>query len=195
MRKKDIFLKNDCNEIGAQGINTTNNKKVRAVMNKLEEEYEKIHPKIYAFFYSKTGNRMTAQDLCHDTFYEACKNIGSFNGHSTLSTWVFKIATNLLKKYYRKNKYQQSLMQKLAEIPQTEIHSLEELAEINEDTKILLHHISKLDDVSREIILLRIYGELSFSEIGILIGKSENYARVTFHRLKLKIQKLMEVDL
>ena len=164
-------------------------------MNKLEEEYEEIHPKIYAFFYSKTGNRMTAEDLCHDTFYEACKNIVSYNGHSTLSTWVFSIAINLLKKYYRKNKYQQSLMQKLATLPETEVHSLEELAEINEDTKILLHHISKLDDASREIILLRIYGELSFAEIGVLVGKSENYTRVTFHRLKLKIQKLMEVTL
>lgn len=172
-----------------------NNKKVRAVMNKLEEEYEEIHPKIYAFFYSKTGNRMTAEDLCHDTFYESCKNIVSYNGHSTLSTWVFSIAINLLKKYYRKNKYQQSLMQKLATLPETEVHSLEELAEINEDTKILLHHISKLDDASREIILLRIYGELSFAEIGVLVGKSENYTRVTFHRLKLKIQKLMEVTL
>ncbi|WP_301107981.1 RNA polymerase sigma factor [Sporosarcina sp.] len=164
-------------------------------MNKLEEEYEEIHPKIYAFFYYKTGNRVTAEDLCHDTFYEACKNIVSYNGHSTLTTWVFSIATNLLKKYYRKNKYQQSLMQKLAGIPETEIHSIEELAEIKEDTKILLLHISKLDDESREIILLRIYGELSFSEIGILIGKSENYTRVTFHRLKLKIRKLMEVTL
>ncbi|MGN7479567.1 RNA polymerase sigma factor [Solibacillus silvestris] len=164
-------------------------------MNKLEEQYEEIHPKLYAFFYSRTGNRMTAQDLCHDTFYEACKSIGSFNGNSTLSTWVFSIATNLLRKYYRKNKYQHSLMQKLATLPETDIHSLEELAEIHEDTRILLHHISKLDDASREIVLLRIYGELSFAEIGLLIGKSENYARVTFHRLKLKIQKLMEVTL
>ncbi|GGA49765.1 MULTISPECIES: RNA polymerase sigma factor [Bacillaceae] len=164
-------------------------------MKKLEEEYEKIHPKIYTFFYAKTGNQATAQDLCHDTFYEACKNIASFNGHSTLSTWVFSIANNLLKKYYRKNKYQQSLMQKLASLPDNETHSLEEMAEINEETKILLHHISKLDDASREIILLRIYGELSFAEIGILIGKSENYTRVTFHRLKLKIQKLMEETL
>lgn len=164
-------------------------------MNKLEEQYEQIHPKLYAFFLSKTGNRMTAQDLCHDTFYEACKSIGSFNGHSTLSTWIFSIAGNLLKKYYRKNKYQQSLMQKLAAIPENEMQSLEELAEIHEDTRILLHHISKLDDASREIVLLRIYGELSFAEIGDLIGKSENYARVTFHRLKLKVQKLMEVTL
>lgn len=162
-------------------------------MNRLDEEYEKIYPKIYAFFYAKTGNQTTAQDLCQDTFYEACKNITSFNSHSTLSTWIFSIAINLLKKYYRKNKYQQSLMQKLAIIPETEIHSIEGLTEINEDTKILLHHISKLDDAAREIVLLRIYGELSFTEIGSLIGKSENYARVTFHRLKLKIQKLMEV--
>ncbi|MBO0962839.1 hypothetical protein J1P26_24515 [Neobacillus sp. MM2021_6] len=42
-------------------------------MKKLEEEYEEIQPKIYAFFYAKTGNQATAQDLCHDTFYEACK--------------------------------------------------------------------------------------------------------------------------
>ncbi|WML39607.1 RNA polymerase sigma factor [Neobacillus sp. OS1-2] len=164
-------------------------------MKKLEEEYEEIQPKIYAFFYAKTGNSATAQDLCHDTFYEACKNIASFNGHSTLSTWMFSIATNLLKKHYRKNKYQLSLMQKLSLVPETEIHSLEELAEIKEDTRKLLYHISKLEDSEREIVLLRIYGELSFAEIGALIGKSENYARVTFHRLKLRIQKTMEVSL
>ena len=158
-------------------------------MNRLDKEYEEIQPKIYAFFYAKTGNQATAQDLCHDTFYEACKNMASFNGHSTLSTWIFSIVTNLLKKHYRKNKYEQSLMQKLAGIPETEIHSIEELTEINEDAKVLLHHIAKLDDASREIVLLRIYGELSFAEIGSLIGKSENYVRVTFHRLKLKMQK------
>lgn len=162
-------------------------------MNKLEEEYEKIHPKIYAFFYAKTGNRATAQDLSHDTFYEACKNAASFNGHSTISTWIFSIANNLLKKYYRKHKYEQGLMQKLQEIPEAEVHSIEELTEINEDTKKLLHHISQLDEQAREIVFLRIYGELSFAEISVLIGKSENYARVTFHRLKMKIQKLMEV--
>ena len=164
-------------------------------MKKLEVEYEEIQPKIYAFFYAKTGNRETAQDLCHDTFYEACKSIASYNGTSTLSTWMFSIANNLLKKYYRKNKYQLGLMQKLSMVPEAEIHSLEELTEIKEDTKKLLHHISKLEDSAREIVLLRIYGELSFADIGALIGKSENYVRVTFHRLKLRIQKTMEETL
>ncbi|PRY76194.1 RNA polymerase sigma factor [Alkalibacterium olivapovliticus] len=164
-------------------------------MTKLDEEFEEIYPKIYAFFYAKTGNQATAQDLSQDTFYEAFKNIASFNNQSTLSTWLFSIAINLLKKYYRKNKYEQSLMQKLSVIPEADVPSLEGVTEIKEDTKLLLHHISKLDEASRENVLLRIYGELSFAEIGSLIGKSENYARVTFHRLKLKIQKLMEVTL
>lgn len=164
-------------------------------MNKLEKEYEKIQPKIYAFFYAKTANRETAQDLCHDTFYEACKNIASFNGKSTLSTWIFAIANNIIKKHYRKDKYQQSLIQKIAVVPEDDIHSIEELAEIHEDMRRLLHHISKLDDDARELVLLRIYGELSFTEIAELLGKSETYARVTFHRLKLRIQKEMELDI
>lgn len=179
----------------SQGINTTNREREKVVMNRLEQEYENIQPKIYAFFYAKTANRDTAQDLCHDTFYEACKSIASFNGKSTVSTWIFAIANNILKKYYRKNKYQQSLIQKLAMVPEADIHSIEELAEIHEDMRRLLHHISRLDEYARELVMLRIYGELSFMEIAELLGKSENYTRVTFHRIKLKIQKEMELDI
>jgi len=87
------------------------------------------------------------------------------------------------------------LIQKLAMIPEADIHSIEELAEIHEDMRRLLHHISKLDDDARELVLLRIYGELSFMEIAELLGKSETYARVTFHRLKLRIQKEMELTI
>ncbi|MEI2401071.1 RNA polymerase sigma factor, partial [Paenibacillus phytohabitans] len=56
----------------------------------------------------------------------------------------------------------------------------------------LINFINRLDDVSKEVVTLRIYGELSFKEIGSLLGKSENFARVTFHRAKLKLYKEME---
>jgi len=55
-----------------------------------------------------------------------------------------------------------------------------------------MESINNLDDNVKEIVLLRIYGELSFSDIGNIINKSENYARVNFHRAKLKIQKELE---
>lgn len=61
-----------------------------------------------------------------------------------------------------------------------------------EKERRLLEEINRLDETSKEIVTLRIYGELSFKEIGMLTGKTENYARVGFHRAKLKLQQEME---
>lgn len=58
--------------------------------------------------------------------------------------------------------------------------------------KSFLYVLSKLREEDRELVLLRTYAELSFAEIGEMLGKSENYARVTFHRLKRKLQTEME---
>ena len=161
-------------------------------MIQIEQLYEEVQPQVEAFFYAKTGNQMMAQDLCQDTFYEACKSIGSFSGTSTLKTWLFSIANNLLKKYYRKNHYEQNLVARLSALPIEEVHSTEHLIEIKEDMKSFLYVLSKLREEDRELVLLRTYAELSFAEIGEMLGKSENYARVTFHRLKRKLQTEME---
>lgn len=161
-------------------------------MNDLEIIYREIQPKIYAFFYVKTSNQAVAEDLTHDVFYEACKGIHSFAGNAALQTWLFAIAKNLLKKYYRSNKYKQDLTIKLKREVSSATESTEHIFLQDEEARDLLVNIQSLDDLQKEIVTLRIYGELSFKEIGELIGKSENYTRVTFHRIKLKLQKEME---
>ena len=63
---------------------------------------------------------------------------------------------------------------------------------ISNDEKISLYRkMQKLDEQTREVIYLRITGELSFKEIGIILNKTENWARITFYRGK---NKLKEVD-
>ncbi|HIX42156.1 RNA polymerase sigma factor [Kurthia populi] len=161
-------------------------------MNKIEEYYVDLQPQVEAFFYAKTANRMLAQDLCQDTFYEACKSVDTFSGASTLKTWIFSIANNLLKKYYRKNHYEIDLLGMLSALPEQEVPSTEHLIEVQEDMKHFLYVLSKLKKDEQELVLLRTYGELSFAEVGEMLGKSENYARVTFHRLKRKLQQEME---
>ena len=161
-------------------------------MNDLEVIYREIQPKIYAFFYVKTSNQAVAEDLTHDVFYEACKGIHSFSGKATLQTWLFSIAKNLLKKYYRSNKYKQNLTTKLEREVNGVDKSTEDVFLQDEEARDLTKRIQLLDDLPKEIMTLRIYGDLSFKEIGQLIGKSENYTRVTFHRIKLKLQKEME---
>ncbi|MBS4177914.1 RNA polymerase sigma factor [Lederbergia citrea] len=163
-------------------------------MNELEELYKEIQPKIYAFFYVKTFDRASAEDLTHDVFYEAVKGFSSFSGKSTLQTWIFSIAKNLLKKHYRSKKYVENLKDQLAADEATPPLSPEDLYMLKEGNEKLLQQISRLDDLSREIVTLRIYGELSFQEIGQLVDKTENYVRVNFHRSKLRLQKEMRVN-
>ena len=160
-------------------------------MNELAQVYKDIQPKLFTFFYTKTSNYATAEDLTQDVFYEASKNLHRFRGDSSISTWLFSIAHNLLKKHYRSRHYEKKATDQLETTPPY-IFSTEQLVELQDQSRLLLEKIHELDDTSKEIILLRIYGELSFKEIALLIGKTENYVRVIFHRLKIKLQKEME---
>ena len=160
-------------------------------MNSLEQAYIELQPKLYTFFVMKTSNITVAEDLTQDVFYEASKTIHQFKGDSTISTWLFSIARHLLAKYYRSKKYERTLNEHLGNST-VRVISTEASYEIKEELRMLLQYISKLDEMTKEIVLLRLYGELSFVDIGELIGKSENYTRVTYFRAKQKITKEME---
>lgn len=160
-------------------------------MKELEQLYQEIHPKVYAFFYVKTSNKSVAEDLTHDTFYEAIKGYQSFLGKSTIQTWVFSIANHILKKYYRSNKYKQNLEKRLMN-EKNNPPLIEEVFILKETNEKLIHLIQQLDPLTHEIVSLRLFGELSFKDIGEIVGKSENYTRVHFHRTKLKLQAEME---
>lgn len=162
-------------------------------MDNLEKVYREIQPKIYAFFYIKVSIQAVAEDLTHDVFYEALKGIHLFVGDSTMQTWIFAIAKNILKKYYRSNKYKQNLSLKIKNEVTNEVKTLEDVFLQDEEARDLVQKIQSLNEVQKEIVTLRIYGELSFKDIGQIIGKSENYARVTFHRIKVSLKKEMEV--
>ncbi len=160
---------------------------------KLEELYREIQPRIYAYFYAKTGMKEAAEDLTHETFYQAMKNHASFGERSSLSTWLFAIAVNVLRKEYRSRRYRRQLAARI-EPQEAERRALTTEQQVlqREQQRLLLDKINSLEENAKEIVILRAYGELSFKEIGELIGQSENYARVTFHRAKLKLHKELE---
>lgn len=105
-----------------------------------------------------------------------------------MSVWLCQIAKNLWYDELKKNK-------KLGNIEQTFLiqseENLEENIILNENKLELYKKLQKLDKQTREVIYLRITGELSFREIGDILNKTENWARVTFYRGK---QKLKECD-
>lgn len=160
-------------------------------MNVISDMYEELQPRLYAFFYVKTNSSELAQDLTQEVFYHALKSYSSFKNNSSLKTWMFAIATNLLKKHYRKKQYDSKLEVSLTHNSSPN-YILEEEIIKKDKRSTIIQAINSLDSIAKEIVILRIYGELTFSEIGEVINKSENYARVYFHRAKLKIKKKME---
>ena len=163
-------------------------------MNSLADAYIELQPKLYTFFLLKTSNIAVSEDLTQDVFYEASKTIHTFKGDAQISTWLFAIARNLLSKYYRSKKYEMALNEKIrdASAVLTPYQLIEKAVIEKEQLTDIQKAICTLEPLTQEIVLLRLYGELSFAEIGQLLEKSENYTRVTFFRAKQKVQKKLE---
>ena len=150
------------------------------------EQIYLMHAKtVYGFLLSRSQNHDLAEELTQETFYQAVKNIDKFKGKSNISTWLCGIAKNLLLEHHRKHKNQVSLSD-ADEIPidSTETEFLKKWEHMG-----ILKVLHNLQEPMREVIYLRLIGNLTFSQIGEIMEKNENWARVTFYRGKEKIIK------
>ena len=126
-----------------------------------------------------------AEELTQEDFFKALKKIGTVSGECRLSVWLCQIAKNT---FYTEVKRQQ----RQADYPLDTIQVTENIEQqlLNNETAFELHRLlHRLDDPYKEVFWMRTFGELSFAEIGSLFGKSESWARVTYHRAKLKIRE------
>ena len=104
-----------------------------------------------------------------------------------MSVWLCQIAKNLWYDQCRKNK--KFVDEKEANLSNMqELNTLEEQIISNDEKISLYKKMQYLDEKTREVIYLRITGELSFKEIGIILNKTENWARVTFYRGKNQLK-------
>lgn len=149
----------------------------------IEEIYEMYSRKVFLFLLSKTNNEHLAEELTQETFFQAVQSIDRFKGNSSVLTWLCGIAKNVWVKYLRKH---QEILSMEDDIPE-----IEDKKEINVqwEQKEILQLIHDMNEPMREVMYLRLVSDLSFSEIGEIIGKTENWTRVTFFRGKQKIVK------
>ena len=157
-------------------------------IKKICEEY---YPLVLGYLLTLTnGNKDLAEDLTQETFYRAIKNIKSFRGDCKVSTWLCQIAKYTFWQYLDKSKkYKQVPLEEVMNVSAGEL--VEEMYIKEETNKVLYESIEKLDAQTKDVVLFRLTGELSFKEIGELLNKTENWARVTFYRAKAKIGKEM----
>lgn len=157
-------------------------------MDSMEQIYQQHARTVYGFLLTKTQNPDLSEELTQETFYQAVKHINSFKGSSSVSTWLCGIAKNLLCNHLRRQK-RQARLETVQELEEAAVDSAEEQVLAAWDNLHILKLLHNLEDPMREVMYLRLIGNLTFSQIGEIMGKSENWARVTYYRGKEKIVK------
>ena len=152
-------------------------------MKDLEEFYNAHYKGLYAYCVTLTRNRADAEDLAAETMYRAIRHADKFRGDCKVGTWLCSIARNFFLTQEKKRKRPPPLPE-----PPEELF----LNSDKEDVKEILLSMNALEEPYRGVFLLRTIGQAEYGEIARVYEKSESWARVTYHRARLKILEQWE---
>lgn len=157
----------------------------------MDEIYKKYSKIIYNYLLGLTHDPDLAEELMQDTFYSAIKNIHKFRKECSIKVWLCEIAKNKWKNKLKKDrgKFFNKSIENIDEFIYDDTFEYEILS--REEIINLYKNIHNLDEVTKEVIYLRIRAELSFKEIGIILNKNEGWARTVFYRGKIKLKEWM----
>lgn len=144
------------------------------------ELYDRYITKIYRFIYYKVLHKETAEDIASDVFYKALANIASYDtAKGPFAAWLYRIARNAVIDHYRTTK------------ATTDIEDIFDLG-VDERTaeridaratiELVSKYLETLSSKQREIVMLRVWGEMRYREIAEIVGGSEDSVKMTFSR-------------
>ena len=154
-------------------------------MTAFEEIYKEHFSGVYKYVYALCRNEDLAEEVTQETFYKAMENMDKFRGETRLFVWLCQIAKNTYFNYCRKQKRQVSV----AAVHPISDGDLEEAFFDKETAGRLLRLMHELTEPYKEVFTLRVYGQLPFSQIGQLFGKSDSWARLIYYRAKREIRR------
>lgn len=154
--------------------------------------------KIYGFIYSKIGDRDLSDDIFQDTFIKVIKTLktSSYNEEGKFLPWVMRIAHNLVVDHFRKAKKmpfqreteEYSIFNYMTDnAPTIESQMITEQVEVD-----LTRLLDELPDDQKEVLVMRMYQDLSFKEIAELTGVSINTALGRMRYALLNLRKIIE---
>lgn len=160
-------------------------------MKDIEEIYRKYAPQVKRYVFSLCQNPDLAEDITADVFCKAIENIDSFKSGRML-TWLCAIARNTYIDHTRKKENRNlPLSHELQKQLMDERTTPESDFLKKTDRLTLYRQLQRLESEMKDVVYLRIFAELSFKEIGELLGRSENWARVSFYRSKNRLKGWM----
>lgn len=146
---------------------------------------------VFRYFFSRFGNRLEAEDATAQTFLAALERFPNYRHDGFFASWLFAIARNKAINYFRKQRKETSLDE--AEHIPAETNLLQQVIK-TERINTLSSMIKALPEDEQELIRLRYLAELSFAEIGHLLGQKEDTVKKTLYRLLARLKVQLDKD-
>ena len=154
--------------------------------------YKTYFHDVYLYIKKLSGSDSIAEDITSETFFKAMRAIDNFRNDCDVRVWLCQIAKNCYFTYLKKRKR----LADIGDIESLELWDSDGYVEdkfIAYDEAMRVHAIlQNLKELYKEVFALRVFGELSFTQIGQIFGKTENWACVAYHRTRNKIKEKME---
>lgn len=161
-------------------------------MGDFEAIYVEHFNNVFKYVFSLCRNEAVAEEITQEAFYKAMEHIDRFDGKCKLYVWLCQIAKNT---YYTYSKKQKHLSGTDAELFKLEAEGVEKEFLDKEDAWKLHKLLHRMKEPYKEIFTLRVFGELPFSKIGELFGKTDSWARLIFYRAKMELRRDFDEDI
>lgn len=153
-------------------------------MQDFEQVYRTYFTDVYRYALSLSRSETVAEEVTQQAFFKALQAIGGFRGECRLYVWLCQIAKNEYYTWLRKNRGGEPLDDRVEDLEQKLLRR---------ETAFAVHKaLHALPEPYKEVFSLRLFGELPFAQIGQLFGKTESWARVTYHRARRKLKEELQ---
>lgn len=166
------------------------------MVQEFEAVFQKYHSDVYRFLLKMSDyDKEMAEELTSETFYQAYLAIARFKGKCQIKTWLIQIAKNQFYAALRKQKFKPTSFEDVVSEPAED--PVEEKIEEAYQRELLCHARSIIEAMApkmKEVMLYRIYSDLPYTQIAILLSISESSAKVLYHRGKELLRKKLKED-
>ena len=150
-----------------------------------DQLFRDFKEKLFRLCYGYCNNHAVAEDMLQDSFSKIWLHLDNFKMECAYSTWMYRITANTCLMHLRSNKTNPIVLQENFRDTTSDVRYSEE--PVNELNKA----IAQLEEIDRLLISM-VLQEVSYKEIGAVLGISENNVGVKVHRIKVQLKKLLE---
>lgn len=158
-------------------------------MTEFETIYRRYFTDVELYLRAICHDEHLAEELTEQVFFQALKALPKFRGDCDIRTWLCAMARNAYLSHLRKAKPTEDIDE--LQIPDPR-QGIEERVEDKQQAMAIHRVLHDLPEPHKEVFSLRVFGQLSFEDIGSLFGRTANWACVTYHRARQKIRDKME---